>query len=1109
MTDARDLRSVLDDVDRSISRVLRCDGSPRVAFAHALGRARGGERVTLHLTDDDLLACIDLLREAVRTSAPLLLRVDARVDHRVLWHAAEQGAVALFARDPQEAVDLTLVARRISEFALVPVVLGDDLGEPLCAVEVPSEMLRARTVGRADDSIGTPTRTQKLLFGERRRRLLRSFDLDRPVLLGASRSKAVEALADAARAAYREQETAEICVQSLAEVARATDRPLSTLDMHRADDARVLIVCAGHAATLAVAVANEQRRQKHAVGVVTVATLRPFDDAGLRDALRGAQDVLVVDRARIPQDGGSCLTREVARVLRGNERRGLLSRGAAPRLRTAVFGPAATAEDLAAFVDAVQKGDDRDTVFLGVDFAPRDPGAPKRQALFDRLRRDHEGLDRLGVRAARKAVTASRAPSRAPRGLQPLSRPSDAHDSLPRFWDQVGAMVHADDADALAPDPYLAHGSVPPASAVLFGDTITRGTLVSVDTSLCTGCGACWTACPDGALAPVAMRARALLEAGLDRASRSGRSADALRMLLGKLAQRFDPRGHADVGSALRAAWNEVAAKAAPDAERRAALDSAFDALLEAVGALPLAGAVDGFGDHLLGLALDADACKSCGLCVRVCDAGAIHDAARTPETVQRARAGWSCFEELPDTEGATIEALRGDGKLGVAAASNLSRHVLLPMASGDAAEPGSGARLALRTLLGVVEIHGQPRLREQITAFGELEERFGARIREELGRALPTGDLAALQEGLDALGRADVALADLALRVDAAVGTGRVDGTKLGRLVTTARELADRRFALQTGAQGLGRARCGIALLPEIETEWARRFPANPFVAPVAVVGPAEARGLAEGMVEEWLDDQRLLRRARLELDRPGEALHAATRLHDLGLRDLDAKERTGVPPLVVVGTAARLLGDELGATLALLRSELPVVVVALAGARGSCGDATAVALAARERFVAQSNVAAVEHLFGAMVAALRRAEPALLVVGAPSPSADGHEPARMLEVARAMVDERRLPLFTFDPARGAQFGARFALDGNPEESASSSTPADLARWRTLLELAGVESPATDRVRAELRAEAEARRAAERLQERVAVERELAGRLRDKLTTLALRGRR
>ena len=1141
MTQAIDVRTAFAQLDAGLGRVVVGTGAPRSACARASGLVAAGVRATLTLSAGELGECIDLVRVAAARTLPLVVRVTSDGEHDAVHAVADDRVIVLFARDPQEALDLTLAAHRVAEFALVPVVLVCDLGDvERSMLESPSKALIDRTIGAPGDDIGTPDKIQRLVFGERRRRLPRNFDPDRPTLTGARVEPPLRSVLRASLETYLCQSLAQHLDEALAEVARATGRPLAPALLHRTDDATLLIVGAGHAGEVAIRTANALRAEKRTAGALALTALRPFPRADLQHALPGCHEVIVVERAASALGVHPPLAREIAELLPSAVRRGRWGRSENVRLRVARAGAVLETADLVAFAREVLDGGTRDHVYLGVDFAPELEPFPKRAALLDRLRRDHPAIVRLGARAERPAaVLRPSSTSRAPRLLLPLTRTSETLDSLPRFQDQVGVLRDAGALDRLTPDPYLGFATAPPLSAAFGRPGAECATFVELDPTKCTGCGVCWTACPDGAIAPLAATARAWLEAGIDRATRAGRPAAALRMLVGKLATKLDPAMGPTLGVALRAAYETVVAKAAPDAERKAALDEACAAVLAAIGELPIATAVADGGDELLTLAIDPDACKACGICVAECEPQALTTVDRDPERVAHARAIQAAWEDLPDTPATASAALRDRSTLGAAAAASLSRHVLLPFAPGDSAEPGSGARLALRLVLGAVESSGQGRSAAAIAAIGGLQDEYGERIRSSLSTALPTADLDALALGLQSLGRSDVALGELASRVDEACASSRVDAAALSRLVAMARELADLRFQHEHGVAGLGRARYGLAILPDAQLSWACTFPDNPFASPVTCADLDFAQGLLDGRIAAWLEERALLQRARQLLDRPAAAVHAVPERPDASTwLTVEPAERNGCPPLVVVGSARRLLRGGGGELQALVSGERPVLIVALDdGDVRDPIDALAPALALRDVFVARSSVAAPDHLFAAATQAVAQGRGALLVVHAPSPERDGFAPDSTLAQARLATAARAAARFRYDPARSGTFGARLDLDGNPATSATTAATTSAANvaewmaterrfddagaevvaratasvehsWRILRELAGLETPFTARVRAQLEAELRDAHAAELAALRAGLEGELAVRLRDRLVDLAERGR-
>ncbi|MBI5853626.1 MAG: 4Fe-4S binding protein [Planctomycetes bacterium] len=1180
-------------------------------FDEAIGRGLGGGRVTLLLDGEGLLGTLDRCARARLQNVPLVVRV---ADARGLASsaAANAGCAVLAARDLQDAIDLALVARRTAEAALQPVIVLDDL-DAACVqdVAIPTREQIGRCIGVASDEIDGSTPAQRLVFGERRRRVPRWFDLDRPVAIGAVADGVPDDVGAASQAAYVDDPLPALLEESFAVVARALDRALAPIAVQDFAGARVALVAIGSAAGLAEDLAEcERSARRLALCAVTVRALAPFPSGALSGALRGPRAVIVVER------GASRLAPALCAALPD----------AAARVHVAIAGASSRslrAADLAAFCREVDGGRGRSRVWLGVDFAPRTRQFPKQQALFDRLRRDVPELVARGLRTAatedvrprgaitlevardeqqlaavmlfacvggavrgvvhgaRACVTAgadvhsgnacARPDASAPRdaGLSAEQRlgttfaalararpgfdleaaveafrrmvraeprvhalreairaasgdatprqpevatdagpvrhalrqvgASDAYDNLPRFTEHVGILAQRDALDELAPEPYLALRAVPPLSANAQRPGAAHATIPALDPSRCTACGACWTACPDGALAPLAIPPRAFLEAALDLGKRAGAATDGLRRYAGKLAQAIPLGANPSAGDALRAACAAVVPPAAADA-------AAIDAMAGAVGALPIVASSDAFSGELTTLALEPDACKACGVCVAVCEPKAVEMTVRTTARVAAARAGFAAWESLPDTPDATIRRCLSAGRPGHAATLGLSRHALLPLCGGDGAEPGSGPRLAVRLVLGAVEAHRQPLLARSRDEIEVLRERLASRIHETLARALPSADLDALADGLHALGRGDVALADLAARVEAARGGGQVDARALDSLIAAAKELADRRWRLERGVQGFGRARAGLLVVPAPELDWALAFPANPFAMPVASGSLSLARGLVAAQTDAWLDDLRLTRRASLLLDRPAEAEHATQKLAALRLADLEAKDRAACPPLVCFATARSLAAQGLADLVALLCGDLPLLIVAVVDDASSSAELGLLALAAREGFVAQTSIGAPDHLVRAVTRALHVQRPALLCVHAPSPVRDGFAPRDLVARAQAAIASHAFPLFTSDPGASPSLGLRLDLDGNPGDDGVAPRPA---AWTALRELAGADTPWSARVREEAQRASEASRATELEAARAGAKDELLARLTVRLGDLAARGRR
>lgn len=661
---------------------------------------------------------------------------------------------------------------------------------------------------------------------------------------------------------------------------------------------------------------------------------------------------------------------------------------------------------------------------------------------------------------------------------------SGSLDSLPRFWDQVGVLYRTGDTAELAPDPYLALGGVPPLTSGFRDLSPLRTGLPVLDPALCTGCGACWSACPDGAIGAVALTPARLIDQGIRRAG-----ADALRPLASKLAEGVsalcrDPltRG-TTAGELIEDAFRGLEARLPFPEERKVAVARALESVVAAIGCLPLAATEPFFSTPeatakgsgaLLALSLAPEACKDCGICLRVCDAGAWTHARQGSEALAKARRVRTVWNDLPDTDPAIISAARQDARVGALAAGLLGPGAATALAGGDGTEPGSGARLALRVALGLLHSRQEPRLAAFARDVETTRQRLSELIREILANALPADDLDALALRLESV---DSRQADLGALIRETGGTteGAVDAARLRRLVDLAHGLGDLAGRLTPGSHGLGRAPVGLVLSPGSPADWAAAFPDNPFSQPAILDwtgdGAPLAAGLLEGQLRQATRGFALMRRAHLELERPADAARLWSELDALTWQDLDDSELALCPTLLLVGDSGTVGGRGLAQLVRLLGGDLPARVLLFAdldlGLGGPSGldlppsptpdagtDLPLLTLSQRGAYIAQTCTAVPDHLAASLEGALGHPGPALLQVHAPSPSRHGFPADATLERARMAVEARVLPLFRYDPRADGVFGSRIDLGGNPApgepwsvlHDAPALTPADWA---------------------------------------------------------------
>lgn len=680
------------------------------------------------------------------------------------------------------------------------------------------------------------------------------------------------------------------------------------------------------------------------------------------------------------------------------------------------------------------------------------------------------------------------ADDQAPAMVRALGHGDDRYDSLPRFWDQVGVLYRTGTTTELTPDPYLALGAIPPLSSAFRDISGQRSVMPVLDLRLCTGCGQCWTGCPDSAIGAAALTPRAVIDTAIGTAK-----ATALQPLAGKLAERMaqqcakmDGAPAESLGELLDASLDWLKSKMPLPAERKEAVTLAAQRLKETVGALPVAvtdtllrtpeTSAPGSG-RLLFIALESAACKGCGLCVRLCTPGALSMAHQHREQVEPARAVRQAWERLPETSAETI-ALAARSDMGALPALLLSRRASAGMIGGDGAESGSGARLALRLALAAASAHQAPARAALVRRVAETRERIAGLIRGILADALPADDLDTLARGLASVETRQTDLGTFVGLAEGQIGSA-LDAERLKRLVELARQLADYEERLTQGRQGLGRASVSLVLSPEDPAGLAGAFPQNAFRIPVTLDptgdGPQLAAGLLEAQLRQATVGLALLRKARLELEKPADARRRWSELDALGWHDLSADERASCPMLLLVGGARMLAGRGLSQLVWLLGGDLPVKVMVLSeldlGLTDRAGvdslpaalpdpgiELALLALSQRRVCVAQTSIGAPEHLLRSLDTALSAPGPALVHVHAPSPARHGFATDRTLDQARLAVETRTLPLFVYDPRAEGVFGARLDLEGNPAPQATwlsaagggPMTPADWAATET-----------------------------------------------------------
>ena len=240
------------------------------AVRDAAALAREGKRAGVLLMPRELLGAVDAIAAAAASRAPILIHVSASRDSRdasmgraELAPALDLGAGVIVSWSAQDAVDLTLIARRAAEDSETPFihVLDAEASGP-SSVLLPSREICAQFLGpRAAPAAAANASAVAAKRAER------GFATRVPFAIGSA----------------------------LRELGEQTGRVLGSIERHHTQDAEEILVAIGSAFAPARAVAQALNAQGRKVGVVGVRCLRPFFGPDVVKAIHRGKVIVVVE----------------------------------------------------------------------------------------------------------------------------------------------------------------------------------------------------------------------------------------------------------------------------------------------------------------------------------------------------------------------------------------------------------------------------------------------------------------------------------------------------------------------------------------------------------------------------------------------------------------------------------------------------------------------------------------------------------------------------------------------------------------------------------------------------------------------------------------------
>ena len=275
----------------------------------AEGAALAGGRVTNFTAGQGLVLMKEVLFVISGKRLPVVFHVGARAltsqalnihaGHDDVMAVADTGWGVLFARNAQEAADLTAIARRVAERTDTPFLVAQDgflTTHTLENVRLPEDELLRTYVG------------------DPREHIRDLFDPAEGLMTGVVQNQDSYMKGRIGQRAYTDRVPGELA-DAMATWTGLTGRPAGLIDAYRCDDATDIIVSMGTIADTAITVVDHLRAAGRPVGAVTVTAFRPFPAAELARVLRRARAVAVIERTDEPLAASNPLTREIRSAL--------------------------------------------------------------------------------------------------------------------------------------------------------------------------------------------------------------------------------------------------------------------------------------------------------------------------------------------------------------------------------------------------------------------------------------------------------------------------------------------------------------------------------------------------------------------------------------------------------------------------------------------------------------------------------------------------------------------------------------------------------------------------------------------------------------------------
>jgi len=661
---------------------------------------------------------------------------------------------------------------------------------------------------------------------------------------------------------------------------------------------------------------------------------------------------------------------------------------------------------------------------------------------------------------------------------QSSSAASDIH----RFWAQTGSSYAQGSGESVPADPFMTMSLMPAVSSHFRDMTSIRFEHPEFIPENCTGCGDCYTVCPDTAIPGLVNEVGQVLDTVVMRLKKRGRPTEQLpravrqmeirlRKLLAGAAET-DPV-HDMIESAIEATIEGAELATAEKEQLRAEFDDFRDELGDFQFALcrpyfTLPEKKQPGSGGLLSITIDPYTCKGCMECIEVCNDDALRPVTQTKDSILSLRKNWDFWLDLPNTPEKFIRVDNLEEGIGALETILLNKDAYLPFASGDGACLGCSEKTVIHLFVATVESLMQPRVARHIAHIDDLIAKLKKHVQLKLVGEIDVGDSEEMAAALKNADDGDLTLAKLADAIEKTHEAEPIDRQWLRHVTELITRLNDLKWRYQKGTTGKGRSSMGILNATGCTSVWGSTYPFNPYPFPWAnhlfQDSVSMAMGIFEGHIAKMAEGFKTIRIAERVLKDQYDPERDVEDYRYFGLDDFTDEEFHLCPPVVAIGGDGAMydIGFQNLSRAMMAGKPIKVLVVdtqvysntggqaCTSGFFGQISDMAQfgkaikgkeeirkeiglIAMAHRTTYFLQSTMAYANHMIEGFIGGLMSRRPALFNLYTSCQPEHGIGDDMGNHQAKLAVESRAYPLYRYDPDRGDTVAECLDLDGNP----------------------------------------------------------------------------